>query len=146
MSTYRPKRQTPLPKDTGAKPTREWGRFARRGDLQPSAPQPGSCQPAPPESRRLATFPRGEAEELRLELTAYEGRPFVSMRVWSRGTDGEWHPTRRGISIRLHELDQVARVLGDPELRLAGGMRQGKPGAPRGETRDPAMEASDHEP
>jgi hypothetical protein len=61
--------------------------------------------------RRLLSCPRGD-EQLRLHITSCEGRPFVDARVWARGTDGSWFPTKRACSIRLHEVDAVIAALG----------------------------------
>ena len=70
--------------------------------------------PTPPEERgqRLASIPRGRDEELRISLDEYEGRPYVSVRVWARGTGGSWWPVKaKGLSIRLREIDDVIEAL-----------------------------------
>lgn len=67
-----------------------------------------------PEERgeRLATLPRGESEELRVTWDQYEGRPYLSLRLWTRGTDGQWWPDKtRGITVRRHELATFAEGL-----------------------------------
>lgn len=84
-------------------------------------------QNARPEGRRLATCPRGDSEELRLELSEYEGRPYISLRVWFQTEDGKWLPSKKGCTIRLRELPEVLRALADPELQLAGGTRVAHP-------------------
>lgn len=91
------------------------------------AVEPGSYKPPLPEGRRLATFARGESVELRVELATYEGREFVALRIWEKGTLGAWHPTRKGVSVRLRELPELVRVLGDEGVLLAGGRRFCKP-------------------
>ncbi len=74
---------------------------------QPPSPQ------GPPEDRgeRLATLPRGQGEELRVSLDEYEGRPYISLRVWSVASDGSWWPTKKGCSVRIREISEVARAL-----------------------------------
>lgn len=69
-----------------------------------------TTRPAPIEQgERLATSARSESEELRITLGEYNGRPFLSIRVWSRGTDGQWWPTKdKGIAIRRHEMATLA--------------------------------------
>lgn len=61
-----------------------------------------------PEPRRLATFPRSEVEELRVELATYKGKPFVQARIWFRSSEGTWHPTKRGVTFRVRELADAA--------------------------------------
>jgi len=79
------------------------------------APKP-SATLAPgskPEPRRLATFPRTETEELRVELAEYEGKPFLNLRIWFRSTDGAWLPTKKGVTIRMREISDLVAALGE---------------------------------
>lgn len=103
------------------------GAPSRPGANQEAAPEPGSYRPPVEEGQRLATFPRGDGEELRVEPAEFRGAPFVSMRTWFRGSLGTWHPTRKGVSLRLRELPELVRVLGDAGVQLAGGRRYCKP-------------------
>ena len=69
-------------------------------------------QDAEPESagRNLAAIPRGPAAELRITLDEYEGHPYVQLRAWERGAGG-WFPTKKGVTVRLRELEAVAEAL-----------------------------------
>ena len=79
-----------------------------RSALDPSAgPERGS---------RIATLRRREGEELRVTLTEWEGQRYVSVRVWRQGR-GKWFPTR-GLSVRVSELHEAARVLGVTDLLI----------------------------
>jgi hypothetical protein len=60
-----------------------------------------------PEGRRLSTIPRGRDVELRLTMETFEGRPFLSLRLWQRLEDGSALPTKKGLSIRLRELPEL---------------------------------------
>jgi hypothetical protein len=75
-------------------------------DRPADLPRPHAA--APPEERgeRLATFPRGPGQEVRVTLDQYEGHAYVGVRLWQNG----W-PTPKGLSIRIHELDELAEVL-----------------------------------
>ena len=75
-----------------------------------------SQQQAPPEDtgQRLATIARGKDEELRLSLAEFEGKPFISVRVWAQNRDGAfWPVAKKGCSIRIRELDAVIEALSD---------------------------------
>ncbi len=66
--------------------------------------------------KRLATFPRRggfgkPAVEVRVVLDAYEGRPFISIRTWEQGSDGNYYPTPKGVTIRTAELYETIRAL-----------------------------------
>lgn len=65
-----------------------------------------------PEGERLATIPRGKTEELRLAWDEYEGHPYLGLRVWAKLDEGKWIPTKKGLSIRLHELAELLEGLG----------------------------------
>ena len=72
----------------------------------------------PPAERgeRLATLTRGDGVELRVALAEFEGRPFVSLRVWERDREGRWWPVKgKGVSLRLRELPELLDALGRVE-------------------------------
>jgi hypothetical protein len=78
--------------------------------ISPNHPNP----PRPPSAPRddgqaLGSFPRGDGrDELRVTLKTYEGRPYVSLRVWSRDDHGQWWPQKaKGVSVRLGEVSGV---------------------------------------
>jgi hypothetical protein len=67
--------------------------------------------PTPERGQRLATFGRGPDKEMRVCRDAYEGRPYLSLRLWEVGADQKWHPTKCGATIRMGEAAELARVL-----------------------------------
>lgn len=78
---------------------------------------------SPPQDtgRRLATLPReerGQRAELRVSWAEYEGRPYVSLRVWTFDDVGAAWPTKVGVTVRLRELPAVAEALAEA-LELA---------------------------
>lgn len=58
---------------------------------------------------------------LRWAADMWEGRPYVSARVWTLGGDGAEYPTKQGITIRESEIDAVIDAL----TRARDQMRQG---------------------
>jgi len=70
---------------------------------------------APPQEngRRLPTLDRSETEQIRINWSEYEGKPFLSIRMWKRGDYGQfWPAPKRGISIRVRELPDLADGVG----------------------------------
>lgn len=69
----------------------------------------------PPQERgkRLLTLPRKPdgSEELRVNLAEYNGRPYLSLTVWSRNAHGDFWPTKKSVSIRIRELPEVITAL-----------------------------------
>jgi hypothetical protein len=82
-----------------------------RNPKYPAPEEPAA--PSPPEDRgqRLATLARGQDEEFRVNLDEYQGRPYVSLRLWQRSQDGNFWPTRKGCSVRIGELPDVIAAL-----------------------------------
>lgn len=74
----------------------------------------------PPEEigTNLVSLVRGN-DILRATWTTYEGHPYLSLRIWTPAKDGPGYwPTRRGISIRRHELADIRAAL-DAAIQLA---------------------------
>lgn len=114
------KAQAPLP-GTGRRDLRQ-----QAANLRERVEPPKSTT-APPEEKgiRLATIPRG-TDELHLTWDTYEGKPYLSLRLWTRGRDGAgmWPDRTKGISIRLRELpglcDGLAKAMDMAADHMAG--------------------------
>jgi hypothetical protein len=74
----------------------------------------GHSAPAPQEwGRRIATLDRGRKGELRVTIQDHEGYEYVGLRLWERGQDGQYYPTRIGLNLRMTEVPELARVLAE---------------------------------
>ncbi len=83
------------------------------GGLRQVLPERRPATPPEDTARRLVTLSRttkdGQAEELRLSWSEYEGRPYVSVRWWTQDANGSWWPEKaRGFTIRVRELPEFA--------------------------------------
>ena len=119
-----------------------------RNPNYPAPEQPPQAPPAP-SGREIAVFERpgkgrGPDTELRVDLAEYMGYPFINLRVWSKGPDGAWFPTRKGLSVKIRETKNLADSLMEA-LRLAnvaeaaqGRAGGGQRGEPRGQRSGPA--------
>jgi hypothetical protein len=103
---------------------------------------PERRQSTPPEEngRRLASMARSETEEIRVNWSSYEGRPFLSVRLWTKDNAGQWWPDKaRGMSIRIRELPDLADALSEAIDLAEEHMRNRGPGPNyRGPHRPPA--------
>jgi hypothetical protein len=57
-------------------------------------------------------------EELRVTAGEFNGRPTHQIRVWFKGSDGEFRPTKAGVSIRGSEMSDVIKALTKLESEL----------------------------
>jgi len=82
---------------------------ARLRDFQ----APLNTRRAPEENGvRLATIPRRDGDELRVNWSEYKDHNFVNLRVWREGSEG-WFPVKEmGLTIRLAELADFAEGIG----------------------------------
>lgn len=85
----------------------------RAQSLRGRFPDRRQSSPPPEQGRRLCTLPRPKEDaEIRINWCEYEGHPYLSIRAWVKGDDGQYWPDKhRGLSIRLRELADVAEAI-----------------------------------
>lgn len=72
----------------------------------------GSENPAPTTFAKFSRTVEGDKPAvLRRALDAFNGKPFINVRVWTLGPAGKKFPTKRGITIREQEIDAVIDAL-----------------------------------
>src|SRR5207248_540653 len=90
-----------------------------------------SATPPQENGRRLATIGRSKDEELRVNWSEYEGKPYLSIRLWTRDDSGGWWPSKTvGCTVRLRELPDVADAIAEA-LGLAEEHQSNRGPAPR---------------
>ena len=57
-------------------------------------------------------FERSGTEKLVVESSEYKGRDLVSLRIYFLSDSGEWLPTKKGVTFRRDQLDEVLDALG----------------------------------
>ncbi|MGO9813434.1 MAG: PC4/YdbC family ssDNA-binding protein [Isosphaeraceae bacterium] len=81
--------------------------------LREQLPPRQSATPPAENGRRVGTIERSATEEIRVNWSEYEGKPFISIRMWKRSDDGAWWPDKRGIAIRVRELPALAAAIAE---------------------------------
>jgi len=101
----------------------------RAQHLRDRIPPRRSTGPPQENGPRLASIDRSETEQIRINWSDYEGKPFLSIRMWKRGDDGRfWPDPKRRISIRVRELPDLADGVA-AAIDLASESLQGSPQA-----------------
>ncbi len=72
---------------------------------------PAVAEPPVDQGELLARFGRGRDEEFRVTASEYLGHPYVGLRLWTRGRDGTWWPSKRGCSVRPVEVGGLVDAL-----------------------------------
>lgn len=75
----------------------------------------------------------GQARELRIEARTYRDWPYVDLRTWSLREDGEWFPTRSGVTMSPNRvlagvIEALKGVLSGTEFWIRKGHRPGARG------------------
>ncbi len=55
---------------------------------------------------------RSETERLIVESSEFKGRELVSLRIYFLSKESEWLPTKKGVTFRRDQLDEVLGFLG----------------------------------
>jgi len=66
------------------------------------------------EPQVVYTFPKNPLEEVRASLTVYRGKQYIDLRIYYKGDDGEYHPSKKGLTLSLDlfsELDKAVEKL-----------------------------------
>jgi len=86
----------------------------RARKLREELPPRRSATPPVENGRRIGTIERSADEQIRVNWSEYEGKPFLSIRMWKRGDDGQWWPDgKRGMSVRIRELPDLAAAIAE---------------------------------
>jgi hypothetical protein len=79
--------------------------------IKPGYTPPAASPPPVDSGKRLLTLPRHDGE-LRISISQYQGNDYLSIRVWEPGAyDPGLYPTKKGVSIRISEIDHVISAL-----------------------------------
>ncbi len=68
----------------------------------------------------LAVIAKGrDGERLQIQVGRYKDAQFVDVRTYFRAADGGWHPTRKGVTVPPHRLDELIAALQRAKAELA---------------------------
>ncbi|MDY0040424.1 MAG: transcriptional coactivator p15/PC4 family protein [Desulforhabdus sp.] len=62
------------------------------------------------------SFPKNPLEEVRASITVFKGKQYVDLRVYYKGDDGEFRPSKKGLTLSLDlfsELEQAVQKLSE---------------------------------
>ena len=59
----------------------------------------------------LHSFAKNEEEEVRFSIREYKDRRYLDFRIWYQTKEGEYHPTKKGLTLSLELLPEVMRGL-----------------------------------
>jgi hypothetical protein len=70
---------------------------------------------------------RNSRERIRCAIEHYAGHTFLDLRIFAQLGDGESKPTKQGVTIRLHRLHDLRRLV-DLAIEEADRLTESEPG------------------
>jgi hypothetical protein len=59
------------------------------------------------EPQIVHSFPKNPLEEVRSSVTYYKGKQYVDLRIYYKGDDGEYHPSKKGLTISVELFPEL---------------------------------------
>ncbi len=53
------------------------------------------------------TFPKNPLEEVRASITVFKGKQYVDLRIYYKGDDGEFYPSKKGLTLSLDLFSEL---------------------------------------
>ncbi len=69
--------------------------------------------------KHIADFEKGE-DVVRVSLSEFKGRQYVNVRIYYMNEEGEWRPTRKGITLSPDMMRDVHKAVGEALDALEG--------------------------
>ena len=57
---------------------------------------------------------------IRISTEEFKGRAYIDVRIYFADNEGEWKPTKKGVTINPDKLDQVIELLREAQEKLKG--------------------------
>ena len=59
----------------------------------------------------IGDIPRNETEVLRVSTAEFKGRKYVDVRVYFESDQGEWKPTKKGVTIQPDKVEEFIELI-----------------------------------
>jgi hypothetical protein len=70
------------------------------------------------EDKVVASFKRNPTEEVRAGIKEFKGRTYIDLRIYYMDDQGEWKPTRKGISLATDFMPELKKAVDSIEKEL----------------------------
>ncbi len=59
----------------------------------------------------IGEIERGETEVMRVSTEEYKGRKYVDVRIYFENNEGEWKPTKKGVTIQPEKVEEFLELI-----------------------------------
>lgn len=63
------------------------------------------------EARVVHSFPKNPLEEVRASVTVYKGKQYLDLRVYYKGDDDEYRPSKKGLTLALDLFQELEKAV-----------------------------------
>jgi hypothetical protein len=75
----------------------------------------------PDERELIHSFDRSATEQVQISLSTYKGKTYVDFRIYYKGSDGEYRPTKKGITVSPTQLPELGEAIRKLIEKVGGG-------------------------
>ncbi|MCI0470758.1 MAG: transcriptional coactivator p15/PC4 family protein [Candidatus Aminicenantes bacterium] len=66
----------------------------------------------------IGEIERSDIERLKVECSNYKGKDFLSIRIYYLAENGEWRPTKKGVTVKPDKIDELIDLLKQAKEKL----------------------------
>jgi hypothetical protein len=63
----------------------------------------------------IKDIPKSKGEIIRIEITEFNGAQLLNLRVWYQTENGEYAPTKKGVTFQWSQMAELSEALKDAE-------------------------------
>ena len=63
------------------------------------------------EAQLVQSFPKNPLEEIRVSISVYRGKQYIDLRIYYKGDDGEFHPSKKGLTLSPDLLPDLVEAV-----------------------------------
>lgn len=66
----------------------------------------------------IGEIERSKTETLRVEASNFKGVDFISVRIYYQADNGDWRPTKKGITVKPEKVDELIDFLNEAKVKI----------------------------
>lgn len=70
-----------------------------------------------PEPKIIGELQKSETTKIKVSQSEYNGVPRVDIREYYMSDDGEWRPTKRGVSVKEEMFDDLKKIINKVKIK-----------------------------
>jgi hypothetical protein len=59
----------------------------------------------------IGDIPRNETEVVRVSVEEFKGRKYLDLRIYFQNDEGEWKPTKKGVTVQPDKVKMLIELL-----------------------------------